>query len=180
MAATCEEGLLQVRTHQPDVLLLDQRLPDGLGTDLLPDLRRASPGTRVLMVTAADTAEVLHRALAGGAAGLVAKSQRPPVLVDAVRRAADGEIVLSPTHLRQVLPQAGDTRDRPGADLTARERQVLDLLADGASAADIAHKLFISAATARNHVQAVLGKLGAHSKLEAVAIALREDLVVLP
>jgi DNA-binding NarL/FixJ family response regulator len=160
------------------VLLLDQRLPDGLGTDMLPEIRQASPGTQVLLVTAVDSDDVLLRAVEGGCAGFVAKGQRASTLLDAVRRAADGELVLSSSDMQRLLPQLIRQPPQLGDDLTAREREVLTLLSLGLSTNGLAEQLSISHATARNHIQSVLGKLGAHSKLEAVAIALRERIVL--
>lgn len=177
VAATGAEGLEAVRRHRPDVCLLDQRLPDGLGTDLLPQLLAASPSTKVLLVTGSDTDDVLHRAVERGAVGFLAKGQRAASLFNAIRRAADGDVVLSPEDLRRLVPRAGNRALRLGDDLTPREREVLSLLADGLSTAAIAKRLFLSPATVRNHIQSVLTKLGAHSKLEAVTVALREGLV---
>jgi len=178
IAATAAEGLALVREQQPDVLLLDQRLPDGLGTDLLPELIAASPSSRILLVTGSDTDDVLRAAMAGGSAGFVAKGQRASALLDAVRRAAAGEMVVSAEDMQRLLPAFLRGKPRLGHDLTAREKDVLRLLAKGRTTGAIAAELFIAPSTARNHIQSVIGKLGAHSKLEAVAIALRENIVV--
>lgn len=180
VAGTCAGGLDQVRRHQPDVLLLDQRLPDGLGTDALPALLEASPRTRVLLVTAADTDDVLLRAVEGGCAGFIAKGQRASALLDAVRKASQGETVLSPADLRRLMPRLVPQAARLGDDLTGREREVLALLGEGCSTVLLASRLAISYATARNHIQSVISKLGAHSKLEAVSIALRERIITSP
>lgn len=176
VAGTCVDGLREVRRHQPDVCLLDQRLPDGLGTDLLPELLAASPATKVLLVTGSDSTDVLRRAVRAGCVGVISKGQRAATLHDAVLRAASGESVLSPTDLRRLLTPDDGLR-RLGDDLTPRERDILSLLASAVPTPDIAKQLFISHATARNHILAVLIKLGAHTKLEAVTIALRENIV---
>ena len=180
VVGTCADGITEVRRHQPDVLLLDQRLPDGLGTDLLPSVLRASDRTRVLLVTAADTHDVLRRALEGGCAGVIPKDRRASALLDAVRGAAGGETVIKADDLRQLLPQLALPRSGRRGDLTQRELDVLSLLVDGRSTALVAQTLVISASTARNHIQSIIGKLGAHSKLEAVSIALREGIVAAP
>lgn len=177
VAATCAEGLTEVGRHRPDVCLLDQRLPDGLGTDLVPQLLAASPGTKVLLVTGDDSVDLLHQALGAGAVGVVSKSQRAGALHDAVLRAAEGNTVLSARDLQRLLPTSGRSGQQPGDDLTPRERDVLRLLTQGLSTRDIAARLFISYATVRNHIQSVMVKLGAHTKLEAVTIALREKIV---
>jgi DNA-binding NarL/FixJ family response regulator len=180
VAGTCGDGLAEVRRHQPDVLLLDQRLPDGLGTDLLPAVRQASSRTRVLLLTAADTREVLRRALEGGCAGVIPKHRRASSLLDAVRGAAGGETVLRAEDLWHLLPRSVQAGSGDRGELTRRELDVLGLLVEGHSTARVAQILVISASTARNHIQSVIGKLGAHSKLEAVSIALREGLVAAP
>lgn len=177
IAGTCAEGLTAVRLHQPDVCLLDQRLPDGLGTDLVPSLLKASPRTRIILVTGSDTDDVLRRALEGGCIGFLAKGQRAATLVDAVRRAAEGETVLTPEDLRRLMPGAARGPMRVGDDLTSREREILGLLAQGQSTPTIAKQLFISPATVRNHIQSILNKLEAHSKLEAVTIAVRDGII---
>lgn len=177
IAGTCAEGLTAVRLHQPDVCLLDQRLPDGLGTDLVPSLLKASPRTRIILVTGSDTDDVLRRALEGGCIGFLAKGQRAATLVDAVHRAAEGETVLTPDDLRRLMPGASRGPMRLGDDLTSREREILGLLAQGQSTPTIAKQLFISPATVRNHIQSILNKLEAHSKLEAVTIAVRDGII---
>ena len=94
-----------------------------------------------------------------------------------MRKAAAGETVLSPADVTRLLPALTNRRSRIGHDLTARELDVLRLLAEGRPTPQIASELFIAATTARNHIQSVISKLGAHSRLEAVAIALREKIV---
>jgi DNA-binding NarL/FixJ family response regulator len=177
IANSCAAGLAAVERHRPDVLLLDQRLPDGLGTDLLPTLLNRCPTMKVLLVTAADSDDVLTRAIEGGAAGFIPKGERAANLVRAVRAAADNEAVITVETMRRVMGRMGRRGHRTGDDLTAREREVLQLLADGKSTAGLADSLVVSPATARNHVQSIMRKLGAHSRLEAVAIATRENLL---
>ena len=177
IAGTCADGLREVRRYQPNVCLLDQRLPDGLGTDLLPALHAVSTTTKVLLVTGNDSIDVLHQALRAGSAGVIHKGERAAVLRDAVLRAAAGDTVLSAQDIRRLVPQAGNAPHRLGDDLTRRERDILRLLAAAVPTSEIATQLFISHATARNHIQAVISKLGAHTKLEAVTIALRENIV---
>jgi DNA-binding NarL/FixJ family response regulator len=181
VAATGAAGLAGVRDHLPDVCLLDQNLPDGLGTDLLPSLHAASAETKVLLLSGLDSGEVLQRAVQGGCVGFIGKGQRAAVLLDAVRRAAAGEAVFSVPDLRRLLAPVGPPPSRRvGDDLTSRERQVLSLLSLGRSTSAIAEELGLANTTVRNHIQAVLTKLNAHSKLEAVAIALHERVVMPP
>lgn len=177
VANTCAQGLAAVGRHNPDVLLLDQRLPDGLGTDLLPTLLDRCPAMKVLLVTASDSDDVLTRAIEAGAAGFIPKGERAANLVRAVRAAADDEAVITVETMRRVMGRMGRRGHKAGDDLTAREREVLQLLIDGKSTAGLAAALVVSQATARNHVQSIMRKLGAHSRLEAVAIATRQNIL---
>lgn len=178
IAGSCATGFAAVQRHRPDVLVLDQRLPDGLGTDVLPAMLSLSPRTKVLLMTAVDNDEVLTRAIEGGAAGFIPKGDRAASLVRAVRAAANNEAVITADTLRRLMPRLAQRGKRLGDDLTAREREVLQLLIDGKSTAALARALVVSPATARNHVQSIMTKLGAHSRLEAVAIATREKIMV--
>jgi two-component system response regulator DevR len=179
VAGTCGEALVATTQHQPEVLLLDQRLPDGLGTDLLPQLFAAAPRMKVLLVTAEASDSVLLAAIEGGCAGFVRKGARATELIEAIRGAARGETIIDAADLRRLLPRLRGGH-KLGDDLTQRERTILRLLVEGTSTTAIAQELVIAVTTARNHVQAVITKLGAHSRLEAVAIALREEIVSLP
>ena len=172
-ARSIATALTEVSRCSPDVVLLDRRLPDGDAIDAIGALSEA--GARVLVLTGEATSTVAARVAEAGGSGLVLKSAGLDELEDAVRRVADGEVVFSAEFLAGVLSRlTGRTRS---ATLTARERQALGLLADGASTAEVARRLGVAVNTARNHVQRVLEKLGARSKLEAVAIARREGLL---
>lgn len=172
-ARSIATALTEVRDFSPDVVLLDRRLPDGDAIDAIGALSEF--GARVLVLTGEATSTVAARVAEAGGCGLVLKSAGLDELEDAVRRVADGEVVFGAEFLAGVLSRlTGRTRS---ATLTARERQALGLLADGASTAEVARRLGVAVNTARNHVQRVLEKLGARSKLEAVAIARREGLL---
>jgi DNA-binding NarL/FixJ family response regulator len=172
-ARSIATALEEVRRHRPDVVLLDRRLPDGDAIDAIGSL--SGLDARVLVLTGEATSTVAARVAEAGGSGLVLKSAGLGDLEDAVRRVADGEAVFGAEFLAGVLSRlTGRTRS---ATLTARERQALGLLADGASTAEVAERLGVAVNTARNHVQRVLEKLGARSKLEAVAIARREGLL---
>ena len=180
IANSCESGLAAVARHRPDVLLLDQRLPDGLGTSILPAMLAVSAHTKALLVTAAESDEVLTKAIEAGASGVITKGKRAASLVKAVRAAANDEPVITPEALRRLMPHLGRRSHKIGDDLTSREREVLGLLVAGKSTAALAGELFVAQATARNHVQSIMNKLGAHSRLEAVAIAARESILESP
>lgn len=175
-AHSIAEARTQARRHRPDVVVLDRRLPDGDAIDAIADLNAA--GARVLVLTADANAVVATRIARAGGAGLVLKSSRLDELETVVRRLAAGEAAFSPGLLAEVLEQlTGRAAGPAGNPLTARERQTLVLLAAGASTDEIGERLGVTRNTVRNHVQRVLDKLDARSKLEAVAIARREGLL---
>lgn len=176
VAGTAAEGIESARVHMPDVVLMDYRLPDLLGDEATRAIKRERPETAVVMVTAAEDDEVLGRAVDAGCSGFVMKQDGLEELLSAVRTAHSGGSVIPPRLLRTLMGRLrnGD-EESPG--LTPRESEVLQLLALGGDTRDIADRLSLSHNTARNHVQAVLRKLGAHNKLEAVMTALRLGLI---
>jgi DNA-binding NarL/FixJ family response regulator len=135
------------------------------------------PDAQVVMVTSMEGEDIVVAAVEHGCAGYLLKSSPLPEVLEAVRAVARGESTISPAVLRRVLPRLRRDYQRVGATLTGREREVLALLADGLANAAIARQLGLSVNTVRNHVQNVLMKLNAHSKLEAVAVASREGLL---
>lgn len=170
-------ALADTRRHRPDVVVLDRRLPDGDGVSAIGLLEEASPHARVLVLTGEATASVAARVIEAGGAGLVLKSSRLDELESAVRRVAAGEVVVGQGLLGGVLDRLTGRVRGAGANLTRREHETLLLLAEGISTGEVGTRLGVTYNTARNHVQRVLEKLGARSKLEAVAIARREGLL---
>ena len=110
VAGSCADALSAIGRHHPDVVLLEQYLPDGLGTDSVPAMVEACPQVEVLMVTADDGDDLLLRAITGGAAGVVLKTNGMETLVKTIRAAARGEAVVSAVDLRRVLPRAAQAR----------------------------------------------------------------------
>ena len=169
-----------VAEHRPDVVLLDHALPDGDGADAVRPLLDAHPGLHVVMLTASTSDRVLGAAMEAGAAGFISKSSGLDELVGAVRSAARGDAVVSPQLLGRLLARMRRDAQGVGHDLTEREREILGLLAKGLTNVAISEQLFLSVHTVRNHIANLSAKLGAHSKLEALAIAVREGLVEPP
>jgi DNA-binding NarL/FixJ family response regulator len=161
----------------PDVVLLDHRLPDGDGVGAIAELHGIRPSARIVVLTATTSDRLLVAAMEAGAAGFIAKTQRLDDVISGVRAAAQGESVVSAKLLTRLLPRLRRQGSGSRAELTEREREILDLLARGLSNADIAQQLTISVHTVRNHVANLSAKLGAHSKLEVLSIAVREGLV---
>jgi DNA-binding NarL/FixJ family response regulator len=177
---TASDGAAAAARHRPDVVLLDQGLPDGDGTAVASDIRRRDAAVNVVMLTGAPDEGVLAAAIEAGCCGFLTKDRAAVEVVAAVRAAARGDAVISPAALARLLPKLRAT-DRSGAsELTAREQQVVALLAQGLSNKEIATELHLSLNTIRNYVQGTLVKLGAHSKLQAVALAVRTGVIDYP
>ena len=180
VAGTVEDGFRFVDSRQPHVALIDYRLPDGDGIELTRAIKARWADVQVVMVTGEEGPGLLNQAIDVGCSGFIGKGRDITMVIDAIRAAAQGEAVIPPDLLARLLPRLRGAETQFGADLTAREREVLQALALGRTTKQIADELFISVVTVRNHVQNVLSKLDAHSKLEAVTIALREGLVEAP
>ena len=173
-----KSAIVSVNEHKPDVVIADYHLPDGTGADLARAVRGSLPDTSVLVLTADPSAVTLNDVARSGAVGHMTKGRGLTEVVDSVRSAASGEILFAPSELQRLLLESASSR-KIVEPLTGRELEVLRLLASGTSTTAAAESLGISTATLRAHVQAVLRKLGAHSRLEAVAEAARLGLVTL-
>jgi two-component system, NarL family, response regulator LiaR len=174
----------QVRAHlareHPTVIVLDVALEDASGVDLLDEISETSPGTQVVMLTGVESAELVVAALRRGARAWLAKTTDADHLVRVIRGVVRGEVWLAPELLGivlgELLAQPEPAAPDPLAALTLREREVLQSMVDGLGRAEIAARLHISTHTVRTHVQNLLAKLGAHSTLECVALALRHGM----
>ena len=166
-----------------DIAIIDLALPDGYGGELIKDLREANPDAMALVLSASlDHAETA-RAVESGAAGVLHKSVELDEVVHAVRRVRAGETLLSPEEVVKLLRFASSRREQEYesrqaiAQLTPREREVLQALAEGLDGPEIARRLRISIPTERNHMASILTKLRVHSRLQALVFALRHDVV---
>jgi DNA-binding NarL/FixJ family response regulator len=176
-ARTGAEALHAYREHHPDAVLMDYALPDASGTDVTAQLREHDPEACVLLVTGHEgTQRVISEALEAGCAGFVSKERSVADLANAIRAAVRGAAVF-PADLLASLTRRSAPKPKGPEELTAREREVLDLLAQGRSTDEIQQQLFLSQHTVRNHVRSVLNKLHARSKLEAVVIAANSGLI---
>ena len=171
VATTLEQARRLVADHAPDVVLLDHRMPDGDGVAAIPALREECPTMGVVVLTASTADHVLLSAIENGASGFLSKTRGLDEVTQAVRAAAAGESVISPELLARLLPRFGRGKSQSAEDLTEREHEVLALVAEGLSNAAIAQRLVVSVHTVRNHIASLSAKLGAHSKLEALPIA---------
>jgi DNA-binding NarL/FixJ family response regulator len=176
-ASSLADGVALAAASSPDVVLLDFRLPDGDGIDGVRSLAEVAPAAAVLVVTAVADDRTAVDVLAAGATGYVTKDLQVIDLVDALQRASRGETVVAPALMNAVMGRLRSVSAGAHVTLTARERETLSLLARGSGIDEVATAMTVSRNTARKHVQAVLVKLGAHSQLEAVAIARRHGLL---
>lgn len=177
VAGTIARAKALMTTAAPDVVLLDHRLPDGEGVAAISELRQLRPSVGIVILTASAADHVLVAAIEAGAAGFVSKTRGLSEVTAAVRAAAAGEAVISPELLARLLPRLHRGQSKARTGLTDREREVLGLLAEGLSNAAIADQLTVSVHTVRNHIANLSAKLGAHSKLEALSIAMRDGLL---
>jgi DNA-binding NarL/FixJ family response regulator len=173
-----QTAVRRMTEQRPDVVLADYHLPDGTGSDIARTVRATLPDTSVLILTGDPSVSVLSDVARSGAVGHLTKDRPFDEVVEGVRAAALGEILFAPSELQRLLLER-ESRPRPLEPLTARELEVLQLLAEGASTTQASDQLGISSATLRAHVQAILRKLGAHSRLEAVAEAARLGVITL-
>lgn len=172
-----DDAVKVVAERSPTVVVTDLRLD---GTEIADQLHRftdACPHVRILVVTGWATERTLFDSLDHGAHGFIGKAQGLDELVDAVVRVAAGETVVAPALVPALVRRTSQRGARDRTDLTPRELEVLRLLAEGIGTREMASQLAVSPNTIRNHVRAVLGKLGAGSRLEAVTMARRMDLI---
>jgi DNA-binding NarL/FixJ family response regulator len=158
--------------RRPDVVIMDVRMPGMDGLEAAKRLLEKVPDSKVLIFTAYSERSLLARGLDSGAKGYVLKEAPHTTLVRAIEKVAQGEGYVDPA----LMPAFLSARDESDL-LTGREREILQLLADGMSNADVAQRLFISQETVKSHVRHILTKLEADTRTHAVAIALRESII---
>lgn len=180
-AADGNEAVQLVAAHRPDVALLDVRMPHCDGIQATRRIVAEVPATRVLVLTTFGQDDVLFEALQAGAQGFLLKDTRPEELLAAVHAVAAGESRLDPAVTAAVVSHVRRHGTRVAAHpvdrLTAREREVLVLIAQGLSNAEVAAALVLSTGTVKTHVAAVLAKLGARDRVQAVIAAFESGLV---
>jgi len=178
-AASGTEAIRLVQEHIPDVAIVDLLLPEMDGIETTRQIRRISPHTQVVVLTSYDEDRYIFPALRAGALSYILKEVSPAELVEAIRRAARGEAVLHPRVARRVIQEirGEEAGLNPFAELTERELEVLRLIAEGLSNAEIAERLVISQKTVKDHVSNILSKLHLADRTQAAVYAWREGLV---
>ncbi len=182
-AATGAEADRLAFHQQPDVVVIDSHLPDGAGADIARRIRERQPKVAVVFLSADESEAAMIAAVRAGACAYLPKSRATADVVEAVRRAAQGEMLIPAAQLAKLLARShemardDEERRRLLESLTRREQEVLALMAEGLDNRAIATELGIGFTTVRGHVQNILEKLDAHSKLEALACAARYGLL---
>jgi NarL family two-component system response regulator LiaR len=159
--------------HHPDVVLMDLVMPDGDGIAGIKSVLDASPASRVVVLSSYIDDAYVFAATEAGASGYLLKDIQPEALATAIREVRDGKPALHPEAARRLMRRP----PAPAADLTARERDVLRLIAEGFANKEIAQRLFISEKTVKTHVSAILQKLGVADRTQAALAAVRRRLV---
>jgi two-component system response regulator DevR len=169
-AASVGDSISRTVEMNPDVVLMDFRLTDGTGADAGAGIRQVRPETKLIFLTREDGDAARFAALESGASGFIHKSRAAAEVVEAIRVVAAGGTLITPRTIATLLNKRREM-DSQLESLTAREKEVLRLVAEGISSRDIANRLGISYTTVRTHIRSLGSKLGVHSKLEAIVKA---------
>jgi DNA-binding NarL/FixJ family response regulator len=181
MAQNGQEAVRVAKAYRPDVMLMDVRMPVLDGIEATRQIAEAEDAPRVIILTTFELDEYVFEALRAGASGFLLKRTEPEQLIAAIRVVAAGEALLSPSVTKRLIEEF--TRNRPVAktellaDLTEREREVLELIARGLSNQELSERLFIADNTVKTHVKRILSKLGARDRAQAIVMAYESGLI---
>ena len=180
-AGSVAEAIALAARHEPDLVIMDVRLPDGSGIEACREIRAARPGTRVVMLTSYPDEEAVLSAIIAGASGYLLKQIRGRDLLTALEAVARGESLLDSAVTEKVLERVrrvagGEANDELGA-LTAQERKILLLVAEGKTNKEIAGEIFLSDKTVKNYVSSILGKLNLERRAQAAAFVAKHHLM---
>ncbi len=172
-ASTVAEALARIPACRPDVAVLDGRLPDGSGIDVCREVRSSQPETRCLILTSYDDDEALFSAVMAGASGYLLKQIRSSSLIEAIRAVAAGQSLLDPAVTGKLFDRLRRPPEPDGriSGLSVREREILELIADGLSNREIGQHLFLAEKTVKNYVSSLLSKLKMQRRTQAAVLA---------
>jgi two-component system NarL family response regulator len=183
-AADGQEAVVRAQELMPDVVLMDVRMPKRSGIEATEEIRELLPHIKVLMLTISDEESDLYDAIKAGASGYLLKEISIEEVAGAIRSVWAGQSRISPSMASKLLTEfaamskrTDERRQVPAPRLTAREMEVLTLVAEGLNNREIGQRLFISENTVKNHIRNILEKLHLHSRMEAVVYAVREKLL---
>jgi two-component system, NarL family, response regulator DevR len=178
-AATAAQALSRIRATRPDVAVLDVRLPDGSGIDVCRQVRSENPEVKCLILTGYDDDEAIYAAVLAGAAGYVIKDARASGLPDSLRAVAAGKSLIDPSLSRRVVQRINDTHlsDPRLESLSAREREILPLIAEGLTNREIGERLALAEKTVKNYISGLLSKLGLQRRTQAAVLLLESRLL---
>ncbi len=183
IASNGKEAVKMAEIHNPDIILMDIRMPEMNGVEATKIIRKKFPDIKVLMLTTFDDDEYIHDALSFGATGFLLKNTPPEELISSIYAARNGLVLISPSVAKHLTHGMGHSiknqkknknlENRPDwlLNLSKRERQVLKLLSEGLDNRDIAEELFIAEQTVKNHVSLIYSKLGTHDRMEVIKLA---------
>jgi len=175
-ADSVASAIEEARRSEPDVVIMDIRLPDGSGVEACREIRAQRPETKVIMLTSYADDDAVFASIMAGATGYLLKQTRTQSLVDAIERAVRGESLLDPAVTQRVLERvrnAGSSKDDELSLLSEQEQKILDLIAEGKTNKEIAQEVYLSDKTVKNYVSSILSKLNLRRRSEAAAFIAR-------
>jgi DNA-binding NarL/FixJ family response regulator len=177
-ASSGEEAVAQVLQLEPDVVFMDVRMPGISGIEATKQIRKAYPGTKVILITIDESRGAISEAIQAGVSGYLLKDASADALLDAARQAIEGRAVIHPQLTKTFIEEVQHADEAPTTTpLSKREREILQLVANGATTKEVARDLGISPHTVKTHLERIFEKLGANDRAQAVAIAIRTGLV---
>ncbi|MEO8292390.1 MAG: response regulator transcription factor [Actinomycetota bacterium] len=177
-AGSGEEAVLQVVELEPDVVFMDVRMPGISGIEATKQIRKANPGTKVILITIDESRGAISEAIQAGVSGYLLKDASADALVDAARQAVEGGAVIHPQITKTFIEEVQHADEAPTTTpLSKREREILQMVANGSTTKEVARDLGISPHTVKTHLERIFEKLGANDRAQAVAIAIRAGLV---
>ena len=177
-AASGEEAVLQVVQLEPDVVFMDVRMPGISGIEATKQIRKAHPATKVILITIDESRGAISEAIQAGVSGYLLKDASSDALLDAARQAVEGRAVIHPQLTKTFIEEVQHVEAAPTTTpLSKREREILQMVANGSTTKEVARDLGISPHTVKTHLERIFEKLGANDRAQAVAIAIRTGLV---